>query len=503
MQSRTASPGATATNLLARSGNRPDDDFPDIDVFLALDNPIDLTEEENMANPTQQSPTDSSDRRQLQPRADDAAQGFEEWNGFDDNYSGSDTSEDGETPDPPSVSFCSDTIEELQTAVNNWAKEYGFAVVHANGRNKDEAGKYTRYEFQCDRFGNPRPPRGAGLRKTAMRKCGCRWKGYTVKTSNGWIYRNYTGEAYNSHNHPPSLESSAHPQHRKCPIEVVESIATISSHPSIRPREVRNIIYQQYPELPLTDKDIYNVREKLKLAELQGRGPMGALVAFLDAEDPEKKLYRVKWVDDEEGGKVEGIIFTFPLLMDIAVRSWEALQADMTYKTNLYGYPLFQVTSLSACNTSFNFFYAVVQDETKASFGWLVAAMKELLEANDIKLPLVFITDYCRELKASLAEVLPDTQQQICILHIIMNVLLNAKRKRSKPVEVNSDDEEGLDDSLSAEAASLRRLAQQERADNREEAPQPPPTIPHNHHGVEALFKAMVYADSVDRFWGA
>ena len=46
-------------------------------------------------------------------------------------------------------------------------------------------------------------------------------------------------------------------------------------------------------------------------------------------------------------------------------------------------------------------------------------------------------------MKAAASKVFPDSQQQICIFHIIKNVLINAKKKyRRTNQETNSDDEE-------------------------------------------------------------
>ena len=84
-----------------------------------------------------------------------------EWSGFDtdDNYP---TSEDEAIPNPPPT-ITAASIEDLQAAVNAWAKDKGFAVMRKNGRGKKN-GAYTRYNLLCDRFSQPRPSKSAGLR---------------------------------------------------------------------------------------------------------------------------------------------------------------------------------------------------------------------------------------------------------------------------------------------------------------------------------------------------
>jgi hypothetical protein len=460
------------------------EEFPDIDNLL----PIDLTSNECVPSYLLQSSVANDGDHPLHP----------DWNGIE---SEDDDEALGATiPDPPE-GFQSATIDDLQNAVNTWAKDHGFAVVRKNGRNREKRGEnkgeYTRYELFCDRNGIPQS-RSTGLRRSASRKCSCNWKGYAVRSSEGWLYRNYSEGLH--HNHPASSHPSAHPQHRKRNKEVLKTIAKAAGHPGIRAREVGSIVADQHPETSLTDKDIYNTRAILRREELGGRSPTGALIALLDEE---KIPYKVKWEDDRKEMLV-GLVFTFPDLMEMTARNWEVVSADMTYKTNVFNYPLFQVTGMTACNTIYNSFFGVIDNEKRGAFDWLCTAMKELREEHKIKEPLVFITDQCKEMKGALSEIFPNTQQQLCIFHVIKNVLANAKKKFNKKVEIDSDDEEGDDDALSAEElAALARLRIQARDEIPGTARLIPVEIPHNHHGVEALFKAMVYARTEDDFFKA
>jgi len=197
--------------------------------------------------------------------------------------------------------------------------------------------------------------------------------------------------------------------------------------------------------------------------------------------------------------------------MEMTARYWELTQADMTYKTNLFGYPLFQVTSMTSSYHIFNSFFGLVNNERRDAYDFLVTAMKELRAEYEVKEPLVFVTDYCKELKASIAEIFPDTQQQICIFHIMMNIKLNAKKKLAliNKKKVDSEDEqerEQADLILDAqERAALARL----RAEIQDHEPEPgvskpvPIEYPHDHHGVEEMFRLIMYAPTEDLFFKA
>jgi hypothetical protein len=125
----------------------------------------------------------------------------------------------------------------------------------------------------------------------------------------------------------------------------------------------------------------------------------------------------------------------------------------------------------------------------------------------------------CKEMKAAITETFPDAHQQICIYHIAKNILLNAKKKFKYASDPDSDDEaewENLSDveeeignaGVTLTASELAALDQL-REDEAEGTFLPPilktnkPPIKHDPHGVEALFKDMVYARTEDLFFKA
>jgi hypothetical protein len=116
--------------------------------------------------------------------------------------------------------------------------------------------------------------------------------------------------------------------------------------------------------------------------------------------------------------------------MELTKQSAEVMSIDTTYNTNSFGYPLYRVTGLSGCDTVFDSVFGLVNNEKTAAFESLAKATKELRARYGIEEdPIVIITDQSKEMKAALAEVFPGTQQQLCIFHIIKNVLPNAKTK--------------------------------------------------------------------------
>ena len=159
------------------------------------------------------------------------------------------------------------TVELLQLDFNEWAQQQGFAVVRKHGRNRQDR-ELSRYDFLCDRYGNPRPSRSVSLRKTGSRKYSCKFRYTAARTTEGWILHRHTDKASHIHNHHQSLHPSSHPQHRKLSEETRQAIADLSKHNAIRPREIRTIINNRDPTSVLIRKDVYNARNKIRKDEL-------------------------------------------------------------------------------------------------------------------------------------------------------------------------------------------------------------------------------------------
>lgn len=65
--------------------------------------------------------------------------------------------------------------------------------------------------------------------------------------------------------------------------------------------------------------------------------------------------------------------------------------------------------------------------------------MKKIRVRHSISNPLVFITDYSKEIREIIRVVYLNSQLQLYIYYIIKNMLLNAKQKIVKNKELNLD----------------------------------------------------------------
>jgi hypothetical protein len=373
----------------------------------------------------------------------------DEWNGFSDEDDAFRAEKDNEAipiyPEggallPDGSTARAETIDDLHKALNAHGKAYGYAIIRRNGRDVIN-GKPTTYNFFCDRYGEPRPSCGVGLRKTKTRKTGCKFRGIaSLSEDDGWVFKHHEDPQHHIHNHPPSLDSSAHPQHRKLASPVKNIVKKMAPYSAIRAREISGLIQQDYPDSVHTIKDINNARQALRRQEKDGCTASGALIKAFDEEGV---FYTAKW-DEEDPDRLLGLVFTFPESIDTWQRFLDCLSMDNTYCTNVLGFPLFVVTTQTNINSTANLAFGLIDNERREGFDFLAQGINDLRIKVEARSPYVIVTDKDDQIKGALLDVFPDAQQQICRFHINKNVHLKAKTKGKWPRRQAGDDPEGL-----------------------------------------------------------
>ena len=97
--------------------------------------------------------------------------------------------------------------------------------------------------------------------------------------------------------------------------------------------------------------------------------------------------------------------------------------------------PLFEVTGTTPRKTVFPIAFGLASSESQEAFTWLARQLRDLFKeiglqlTGDTRQIHVIITDDDRGIKATLSEVFPDIQQQLCRWHIQKNVLKNLAKK--------------------------------------------------------------------------
>lgn len=108
---------------------------------------------------------------------------------------------------------------------------------------------------------------------------------------------------------------------------------------------------------------------------------------------------------------------------------------DNTYKVNRFNLPLMQVTGISALHTNFSVAFGLAAREDIEAYTWFLSALRAAQVKAQISHPSIIITDFESALKTSLRNTFPYTQQQICVWHILKNIVLNIKKKWNGSLE--------------------------------------------------------------------
>ncbi|KAG6979110.1 PKS-NRPS hybrid synthetase [Fusarium oxysporum f. sp. conglutinans] len=389
-------------------------------------------------------------------------------------------------PNPPIPGTAAPSVDVLFKEVNSFAKAHGFGIVKYNGYTYK--GRKIRYSFQCDRYGEPQPSKGAQIRPRKSRKCGCKWKLIAEALEEGkWLLRLHNNPEHHQHNHGPSIGPSAHPSHRRLTEATKATIISTSRRVGVRARDVRAVIQEQYPDSTFTRKDIYNARSLINREKLGGLTPTAALIKlFDDNEIP----YLIKWADDDPD-RLLGLVWTFPYCLQMWKRFPEVISFDNTYNTNRFKLPLFQATGQTCLGSVFNAAFGLIDNERREGFQFLSESIKQLMEQHSIRQPDVIITDFDDSMKAALNDQFPDIQKQLCIHHINSNVLLRAKQRWLKRPSSSSDISGGSD--IEADPPDQIQL----NPTDQESISAPVGNdISHTYSGVLAMWKLVLFAET-------
>jgi len=204
----------------------------------------------------------------------------------------------------------------------------------------------------------------------------------------------------------------------------------LSEDPSHSAASIAELISRENEGIQIQRKDVLNERAKIFQAKF---GPRSATQQFLhELEITDGTHYRLSRGPD---GRINRIFWTYQWNIDLLRRFPGLLSVDNTYKVNRFNMPLFQATGITCLGTSFQAFYCLVSDETEASYTWVLDQYRELIREYSIPDPFVIITDFDQGLKNAAKNCFPNTQQQICVWHIMKNVVHNIKKKWNGPLE--------------------------------------------------------------------
>ena len=197
---------------------------------------------------------------------------------------------------PPDLLYSS--YEEAYDALKTHGMQHGYGFVLKRSWPHHAAVK-TRYYYHCDRF-RRNYQSSAKLLSTSTRSTGCPFKLVIFRTtrSNQWKL-----EVQNKdHNHPQSINPSAHNVYRRrtpAQKEVIESM----TYAGVRPMQILAAIQREDQDTLISATDVRSERKAIREKHLNGRSLVETLLDDLSSTD---WIFTVK---KDDNNRIQNLFF--------------------------------------------------------------------------------------------------------------------------------------------------------------------------------------------------
>lgn len=229
------------------------------------------------------------------------------------------------------------------------------------------------------------------------------------------------------HNHPPSLDASAHRIFRRFDKKEVEKITELpTGEAGLKRAQISRTVKQQIPDNISTPRDFSNAIAKAKKEERHGLTYTEAAIERLKTLG---WVYEVK--TDPADGSMTDFMFMPPEGMALLQRFPTTLFMDCAYRTNKAKLPLFEVVGMTNTTTDSTFAVAfgVLSNEKEAAYQWALRWMMNELDKWDARtghngqLPTreriqVVLTDRELALVNAVEKEISSASGLLCIWHI-------------------------------------------------------------------------------------
>jgi hypothetical protein len=240
----------------------------------------------------------------------------------------------------------------------------------------------------------------------------CPWRAFAQLTDGLWKII----VSSDAHNHEMVEEMSAFHEARVLNNDQKKMVCelTLSGATS---KVILATLQQQDKSIQVITKDIHNLRQAMRLENLQGNRPIEFLLDSLLQQNQQPRLLR------DSSGHLTHLFFCPSDAFSLFQTFHGIILADCTYKTNRFKMLLLHFVGVTPCNNSFSFGFAFLAGETEADYCWVVNGLKATLKERGE--PWLFVTDRDLALMNAIAEIFPLASNIICTWHIEKNVTTN------------------------------------------------------------------------------
>lgn len=338
---------------------------------------------------------------------------------------------------PPPTDVRYNSLDELVTAVNIFARRQGYAVRKMSTK-KDPAGKQgiIKAYLVCTKSGVIK--RRGKTRNTTSNRCNCHWKAAAVHTKiyDAWELKILEG----SHSGHEPADPKGLTVHRRADMtpefmEIIRQRTQQTSTPGQILDSFRDEAENKDKRLLVKARDIYNAKRTIKRRALGGFTPMQALLKMLLGKKNAKK-----WVFEARKncyGQLTHLFFANRKVFKLLRKNYEALVVDCTYKTNKFKLPLCTILGHTPMKTMFIVAYAFILHEKEQDYSWVLLQVKLLYNQLRIPNPGLFVTDTEQALANVILIIFPEADHILCLYYIDNNVKAQACRSLCFQAEID------------------------------------------------------------------
>lgn len=304
---------------------------------------------------------------------------------------------------PPPKDF--DTSEQLLQYVREFGLSQGYvATIRTSNRDKN-------MYIGCDRSGSARE-RIAGPERVRQRKLsrrnGCPFLLYARRTKRGkWTFT----AREDRHNHAPDMEATRHPLARRLTdrqFDIVRQHVLFGSPPRVILADLR----EQFADIQVTSRDIYNAKAHIEARLHQERAANGSpqyLGEYMETNG---------WLHDvlhDDAGHIQGLFFAHQRSLDLARRHCLVYLVDVVSKTNRQDMPMAHFVGTTSAGSVFSAAFCFVRAVDDAgALAWALDSFKTHVALAPSRSLPVLATDRSQPLADACRDVLPTWPRIIC-----------------------------------------------------------------------------------------
>ncbi|KAM5581168.1 hypothetical protein ABKV19_010407 [Rosa sericea] len=310
-----------------------------------------------------------------------------------------------------------ETIDEVATFYNRYAKEAGFSIrSHSSATNKDNT-QLMRKEYVCYKQGTSKVQ--GEKRKRGLPKVGCKARIAVVRKKESGRYA--ISVFVEGHNHPLTspprvhlLRSHRHVSKVNTVLSQQLSLVNVQKHKQF---EFFGVQAGGIENIGCTQRDLYNYGRSCRQEK---KGHDGDLLYMHFQNEKEKDSSSIYIMESDEENRVTRCFWADSISRRAYSFYGDVVIFDTTYNTNRYGMIFAPFTGVNNHGQTIIFASAFLNDETTNSFVWLFKEFLKAMPGNAPEnAPKMIITDQDPAMTKAISEALPQTFHRYCSWHIL------------------------------------------------------------------------------------